>query len=239
MAIYEYGRVSTDKQENSLDLQDDYNNKYCQRVLGRLSDIKLYDEDSSGKKMILKRTKGSELENLKKGDILVCMKHDRMFRNMADGVVMVEKWFNLGVSIYFGNLGDKPIDMNNPEAKLQFYILLATATYERDCIGRRTKEGMSNRKKNKKSYSSAPYGYDNIHDRNEQGDRINGRMVANDYEQKIILEMKEYRNSGISFQGIADKLNADGIPTKKKKGLWTKQAIQQILNNSLHNLSAA
>jgi len=51
--------------------------------------------------------------------------------------------------------------------------------------------------------------------------------------------MKEYRDLGFSFQGIADKLNADSIPTKKKKGLWTKQAIQQILNNSLHNLSAA
>jgi site-specific DNA recombinase len=239
MAIYTYGRVSTDKQENSLDLQDDYNNKFCERVLGRLPDIKLYDEDSSGGKMILKRTKGVELEALKKGDILVCMKHDRMFRNMADGVVMIEKWFDLGISIYFGNIGDKPIDMKNPEVKLQFYILLATAAYERDCIGRRTKDGMENRKKNKKSYSPAPYGYDNVHDRNELGDRINGRMIANDAEQEAIKNMKYWRSIGRSFQFIANKLNADGIPTKTKKGLWTKQSVQSILNNSLHDLEAA
>ena len=65
--IYSYGRVSTDKQENSLELHRRVNNEFSQRLFGQVPDMELYDNDSSGKLPVLKRPEGSKLANLKKG----------------------------------------------------------------------------------------------------------------------------------------------------------------------------
>lgn len=236
--IYSYGRVSTDKQENSLELQRRVNNEFSQRLFGQVPDMELYDNDSSGKLPVLKRPEGSKLSNLKKGDIVICMKHDRMFRNMANGVLTVEKWFKENVSLHFINLGDQPIDMNNPEKKFQFYIMLATAVLERDNIAKRTKDGMRQRKISGKTYSRPIYGFDNVYDRNEKGDRINGRLVRNEYEQSIIAEIQQLRAKKMSFQKIADALNESGIVTKNGR-TWKKKTVIEVLKNDIHSLKVA
>lgn len=236
--IYSYGRVSTDKQENSLDLQRRVNNEFCTRLFGKVPDIELYDNDSSGKLPVLKRPEGSKLANFKKGDIVICMKHDRMFRNMANGVLTVEKWFKEGISLHFINLGDQPIDMNNPEKKFQFYIMLATAVLERDNIAKRTKDGMRQRKISGKTYSRPMYGFENVYERNENGDRVNGRLVRNEFEQSVLAEIKLLRNNGVSYQKIADHLNQKGILTKT--GLpWKKKTVIKVSGNDIHNLKVA
>lgn len=232
--IYTYGRVSTDKQENSLDLQRRINNEFSTRLFGRLPDVELYDHDSSGKFPVLRRANGVKLTDLKKGDIVICMKHDRMFRNMANGVVTVEKWFKEGVSLYFINLGDQPIDMNNPEKKFQFYIMLATAVLERDNIAKRTKDGIRQRKISGKTYSPAPYGFDNVYDKNELGDRINGKLVPNPEEQKVVKRIKELVSMKVSYEKIAETFNSESIPTKKGKK-WSKFTIFEILKNDIHD----
>lgn len=233
--IYAYGRVSTDKQENSLNLQQNTNNEFCKRLFGQLPDVELYDEDVSAKKRVTKRPKGAQLENIQPGDKIICMKHDRMFRNIVDGILMVRKWVDMKVSVYFINLGDIPIDTNNPEKKFQFNIMLCTAEYERDVIGKRTKDGMRQRKKDFKSYSKEVYGYNNIYDRNEKGDRINGRMVPNEEEQRVITVIKKMKEDHYPLRYIADHLNENKITTKAGRK-WSAKTIRDVLINDIHDL---
>lgn len=233
--IYAYGRVSTDKQENSLKLQQTTNNEFSKRLFGKLPDIELYDDDVSGKKRVTKRPKGSELENVNPGDIIICMKHDRMFRNIVDGILMVRKWVNAGASIYFINLGDIPIDINNPEKKFQFNIMLCTAEYERDVIGKRTKDGMRQRKNDFKSYGKEVYGFNNVFSKNNMGDRVDGRIVINEEEQKVIATMRSMRNQKYSLGHIARFLNESGIYTKRGRK-WSAKTIRDVLMNDIHQI---
>ncbi len=236
--IYAGGRVSTDKQENSLDLQRRTNNDFCLRLFKQLPDVELYDNDASGKLPLLKRPKGRELVNAKKGDKIVFMKHDRMFRNMANGVLTVEKWFKEGVSLYLINLGDQPIDMNNPEKKFQFYIMLATAVLERDNIAKRTKDGMYQRKLSGKTYAKPVYGYDNAYERNANGDRVNGKLVRNEKEQEVLAEILALRDTGTSYQKISNWLNKRGILTKQGCK-WSKHTLMEMMKNDIHSLKVA
>jgi len=236
--IYTYGRVSTKKQENSLELQKRTNDEFCLRVFKQLPDVELYDNDISGKLPVLKRPEGSKLSELKKGDIIVCMKHDRMFRNLVNGVVMVEKWFKQGITIHFLNQGGLPIDMANPTNKFQFIIILAAGEHERECIAARTKDGMYQRKLSGKTYAKPVYGYDNAYERNANGDRVNGKLVRNEKEQEVLSEILALRDTGTSYQKISNWLNKRGILTKQGCK-WSKHTLMEMMKNDIHSLKVA
>ncbi len=55
--------------------------------------------------------------------------------------------------------------------------------------------------------------------------------------ENILQKMIELRNQGMTFQAIADKLNADSIPTFSGKGKWDKRTIQRKLEQSEKELT--
>lgn len=229
--IYTYSRVSTDKQANSTDLQAKVLTEFCQRK-GFLNRIDLVDSDVSGGKSIFKRPEGSKLSELKSGDTLIVTKHDRVFRSHEDAVVTVNKWFKLGVNIYLLNIGETPINMENPVAKFQLYIMMAAAELEKDNISLRTREGINNRKSNKQVYSAAPYGWDNTYLDEEK--KVS-KLVKNEDEQEIIRRMITLRNTmKKSYSIIATALNDLNIPSKEG-GKWYASTVRTILNNTLNN----
>jgi DNA invertase Pin-like site-specific DNA recombinase len=221
--IYTYSRVSTNNQQSSTEQQEQYLLDFCQRK-GFVDPIHLIDSDISGGKPILKRPEGSKLSELKSGDVVVCSKHDRMFRSLKDAVNMISNWFENGITIYLLNIGEQPLNMNNPSVKLQLYIMMAVAENELDTIRIRTKENLQHRKNNLKTYSSAPYGWDNNQD---------GTMTPNINEQNTIIFMKECVVNKYTFDDIASILNGRGKFTKKGKE-WRGGTIYKVINNPLN-----
>jgi len=232
MAIYLYSRVSTKKQESSTEQQSFYLEDFCQRK-GFSDYILLEDSAISGTKPLFTRPQGSRLKTLKDGDVIICLKHDRMFRNLRDAVNIVSEWYHTGVSIYLLNLGELPINMNNPYQKFMVYQLMLAAELERDMTSLRTRENLQYRKANHKTYSTAPYGWDNVGDRNKDNKIIQGRLEQNEYEQGVITEMRSMREQGKSYGYIANYLNECGVPAKKG-GQWHMGAIQVVLENELN-----
>tara|TARA_R110000868_G_scaffold50875_2_gene161949 strand:- start:62 stop:769 length:708 start_codon:yes stop_codon:yes gene_type:complete len=230
--IYTYSRTSTHLQDSSSEQQEQLLSQFCQRK-GYIEIVNLIDTDVSGGKLILERPAGSKLSQIKKGDVIICAKHDRMFRSLKDAVNTISDWFELGVSIYFLNLGETPIDMKTPHTKFMLYMMMATAELEKDTISERTVKNLKFRKENGKTYSSAPYGYDNIGERGSNGKIIEGKLIPNEAEQKIISYIKELKIFGMSLGAIATELNSRSTPSKKG-GRWTAKTVRDVLKNTIN-----
>lgn len=123
-----YARVST--KEQSLALQED--------ALQKEGCKKIYSERVSGKKA--DRPKLREMVGqLRKGDVVVVWKLDRLGRSLRDLVDLVSNFQDTGVG--FKSLQDN-IDTTTPAGKLTFHLFAALAEFERDIISSRTRAGL-------------------------------------------------------------------------------------------------
>jgi DNA invertase Pin-like site-specific DNA recombinase len=123
-----YARVST--KDQSLDLQKDALHKegcadiYCEYMSGTQS-----------KRPQLQKM----MQQLRKGDVVVVWKLDRLGRSLRDLVNMISTFQERGVG--FKSLHDS-IDTTTPTGKLTFHLFAALAEFERDIISQRTKAGL-------------------------------------------------------------------------------------------------
>jgi DNA invertase Pin-like site-specific DNA recombinase len=123
-----YARVST--KDQSLNLQKD--------ALEKAGCKKIYSEQVSGAK--IEREKLDEMiKQVRKGDIIVVWKLDRLGRSLRDLVNLISKFQEMEVG--FKSLQDS-IDTTTPTGKLTFHLFAALAEFERDIISERTKAGL-------------------------------------------------------------------------------------------------
>jgi len=230
--IYTYSRTSTHLQDSSSEQQEQLLSQFCQRK-EYTEVVKLIDTDVSGGKLILERPAGSKLSEIKKGDVIICAKHCRMFRSLKDAVNTISDWFELGVSIYFLNLGETPIDMKTPHTKFMLYMMMATAELEKDTISERTVKNLKFRKESRKTYSAEVFGYDNVGERGSNGKIIDGKLIPNEGEQQVIKQILEWHNINISLNAIARNLNERNTPSKKGKK-WSAKTVRDTIKNTIN-----
>lgn len=126
--IYGYARVSTAIQDLQLQL-DALNKAGCEKV---------FTDKLSGKDT--NRPGLQEcLSILKRGDILVVYKLDRLGRSVVDLYNIVNSFSPRGIG--FKSLGES-IDTSNPVGEAMFGMIAVFAQWERKMIGARTRDGM-------------------------------------------------------------------------------------------------
>jgi DNA invertase Pin-like site-specific DNA recombinase len=143
MKVGIYARVSTEKQEESLEEQVKILEEFCKRNGYKLYNV--YSETRSGAKS--KREKFMELMRdveARKFDAVVVLKLDRFARSMLDLLTSVEKLKTHGVD--FISVNDH-IETTTPQGKLIFHIMGALAEFERALIYERTKVGIERAKR--------------------------------------------------------------------------------------------
>ncbi len=123
-----YARVSTKDQD--LSLQTD--------ALEKAGCEKIYREKESGKSTKRPRLK-QMLSQLRKGDVVVVWKLDRLARSLKDLIDLVNKMHQGGVELK--SLHDQ-IDTSTPQGKFTFHLFAAMAEFERDLISERTRAGL-------------------------------------------------------------------------------------------------
>ncbi len=128
--IYGYARVSTRgqaKDGNSLEAQEN--------ALRSVGASEIYADAFTGTK-----THRPELDKLmavmQAGDTLVVTKLDRIARSATQGIELVQKLLDRGITVHVLNMG---LLDNTPTGKLIRNIMLAFAEFERDMIVERTK----------------------------------------------------------------------------------------------------
>ena len=202
-------RVSTEEQEASgagLDAQEAAIRAACEAKGWRLLGIER--ETASGKTLAKRPQLRAVLEQLEdksnpdRPRALVVAKLDRLARSMIDYATLLERSKKQGWTLV---VLDPNIDFSTPEGEVMGNMLMTFAQYERRMIGKRTKEGLAQKRR--------------------EG-VVLGRPRAMPAETLAIL--RELRAEGLSYRRIADVLNERGV-RGPQGGRWWDRTVRLAL----------
>ena len=167
-------------------------------------------EDRPGVKRLINDIK------LKKIDVVVLYKFDRLTRDSRDTEDFIELIQNYNILVYA--LSGGKVDVSTPSGRFNTRILGAAAQFEREQIVDRVVDGFI--KKVKKGYSlcssTVTYGYDRPKHQEIQ--------TINPKEAEVVKRIfKLYVNDGKTFTEICNILNSEKIPTKNKGKIMKKR----------------
>ena len=217
-----YARVSTSSVEQLLSLESQkrhYESRIKSNPDWELIQI-YYDEGISATKLD-KRDGLKRLINdceVGKIDFIMTKSISRFARNAIDCLKLVRKLMDLNVHIEFEkeNINTKTMD-----SELMLSILSGLAESESKSNSENIQWAIEKRYQDgtyKIGYP--PYGYD----------WVNGEMIINKEQAKVVKNIYADVLTGISTDAIAKNLNAKNVPTKKGK-IWHSTTIRGIIKN--------
>src|SRR6266849_4350780 len=216
-----YVRVSTDEQAErglGLEAQRQRIRAYCEMKGLHLTTI-FEDPGLSGGKPLGSRSAGGRLlaEARRTKPVVVVARLDRLFRSVADAAQTICEFDRHGIELVAICEG---FDMTNPYGRAMAQMASVFAELERAMIRERTRSAMSvKRSRGERISGHAPFGWDF---------GVGGRLVANAREQKVIARMRRLRAEGLSYRGIAVRLDDEGILPKRGKR-WIHTTVKSIL----------
>ena len=220
-----YARVSTeqDAQQNSYEAQIEYYTGYI-KSKSEWEFVDVYsDEGISGTSYKKRDGFLKMVDDAKAGkiDLILTKSISRFARNTVDSLTITRELKSCGVEVYFEK---ENISSMDPRAELIFTIMSSIAQEESRSISENVRWGKQRSMEAGKVYM--PYhsflGY-------EKGPDGYPKIVEE--EAVIIRDIFRRYTGGESLNAIADYLNAQEIPTPKRKGAWTSGSIRRILTN--------
>ncbi len=158
---------------------------------------------------------------MRKVGVVVVAKFDRLNRNLYDFLATQREMQRHGV--HFASV-DETVDTRGPFGRFFVQVIAAFAELESGIIGERVRVGMRQKAlQGGFNGMSAPFGYD----------VRKGGLVVNRREATVVRQICGWRRRGKSLAWIADRLNADGSPTKKGKS-WSKRQVFRIVHSPLY-----
>jgi DNA invertase Pin-like site-specific DNA recombinase len=141
-----YGRTSTAEQEAGLGAQE--------RDLKAAGCTKVFTEQVSS---VAKRAALADaLAFLREGDTLVVTKPDRLARSTRELLDIEEGLRARGIGLTVLSMGGERLDTTKPTSKLMLTILAAVASWEREIMLERQREGIAKAKAEGKYRGRAP-----------------------------------------------------------------------------------
>ena len=214
--VLAYVRVSTGEQGDSglgLEAQREAIGAECQRRGWEL--VEIYQDVASGKSLNGRGELARALADLAAGraDALLVTKLDRLSRSLLDFAGMVDRAKRQGWALVVVG-GD--FDMSTPNGRLMANMLATFAEYEREIISERTKEAMAIAKAQGPKPGKKPIG--------------RAKVIGPALEARIV----RMRKRGMSFEAIAAKLTADGVPTPSGGPAWSWRTVATVTKRILH-----
>jgi len=141
-----YARTSSSEQEAGLLAQQrDLKAAGCERVFA--------EQVSS----VAQRTKLAEcLSFMREGDVLMVTRPDRLARSTAELLTIEGDLTKRGIGLVILSMGGERLDTRNPTSKLMLTILAGVATWEREIMLERQREGIAKAKADGKYKGRAP-----------------------------------------------------------------------------------
>lgn len=133
---------------------------------------------------------------------LVVAKLDRLSRSLLDFAGLMEQSRQQGWRLVALDLG---IDTGTPQGELMASVLASFSQFERRLISARTKAALAEKK--------------------AKGEKV-GRPRS--IPDETIAYICQLRSEGLSFRAVADRLNAEGVPSGQG-GRWHGPAIHRAL----------
>lgn len=222
-----YLRVSTaDQAEHgvSLDAQKERLTAYA--IANGLEVAGILRESAiSGTIPLADRPEGEKLTQMvNSGQVrhVIALKLDRLFRSAVDALSTTAEWDKQGIALHLVDMGGQSLNTGSAMGRMMLTMMAGFAQFERDLTAERTTSALAHKKANNQAYSPTPYG------KNRDGERL----TDNTQEQSIIQQMRELRENGSSFRGIAEHLNSNGIESKNG-GQWYASTVRYCINNAI------
>ena len=208
MRVIGYMRVSTEEQGDSragLEAQESAIRDEVQRRGWELVDLR--SDVASGGSMRRRDRLGETLRDLAAGraDALVVAKLDRLSRSVADFAGITEVAAKEGWSVVVLDLG---VDTTTPTGELIANVMIVLAQWERRIIGERTRAAL-----------------DAVRAR---GTHVGRKSNVTD---ETLRTIRTLRLAGLSWQKIADALEASGVPTSQG-GRWHAATVARLHQNA-------
>ena len=184
----------------------------------RLAEV-FADPGISGGKPLASRPAGSQLlAAANKSKVLVIVaKLDRLFRSVADAASVIADFDKKGIQLV--SIGES-FDMSSAYGRAMAQMASVFAELERAMIRERTRSAMNvKRSRGERISGHAPFGWDFGR---------GGRLVPNAREQKVIARLRQLRAQGLSYRGIARRLDGERIRPKRGQR-WVHTTIKGIL----------
>lgn len=218
--IVSYERVSTEKQVNGITQQHNDIQRYC--------DFKQIELDRTFTDFGISggtddREQFQEMMKLvKQGlvDEIIITELSRWGRNLGDCIknldILKKKKVNL-VCL------KENINLNSPSGNLMSNLLMVVMEWERQITGERVKNILNDKKLNNKQYTRKVYGYD----------FVNGKMVENPTEIRMLKKVKMLKEKGNSYNEIKEFLNRNGYIRKNKK-TWNRDSVIKLVKQHIN-----
>lgn len=185
------------------------------------------DENVSAGTPLKDREGGKRLIELTKREpfAVVAIKLDRLFRDAHDCLGTTKDWKQQGNSLMLMDLG---IDTTTAMGRAFLTNAATYAELEKNLISERTKEALNQIKVEGGVLGASAYGWERIDELDEHGRK---KLVPKHDEMQILYECKALRESGLTFQQIADRFNQEGKPTKRGGG-WFPSTVRNCYTSA-------
>ncbi len=139
---------------------------------------------------------------------------DRLARDLMVSEIILNEFRSIGVKVIAADSGtDLTVEDGEPTKKMVRQILASISEFEKTRIVQKLRASrMRVRKSGKRCEGRKPYGH-------------------NPDEIKVVESILEYRKNGQSVTSIADKLNSDGIKSRKGQK-WHPTQVQRIIKRA-------
>ena len=221
MAVGIYIRVSTEEQAKegySISAQREKLKAYCQ--VQDWNDFRFYVDEGISAKDTNRPQLQLMLQHIKEGmiDTVLVYRLDRLTRSVVDLYKLLEIFekhnctFKSATEVY---------DTSTAIGRLFITLVAAMAQWERENLAERVRMGQIEKARQGKYSAKAPFGFDKGPD---------DRLVINEDEKIVVLDMIEKIKEGYSIRKLADYMDNSGIPPIRGYK-WHIASILDILKN--------
>ena len=205
MTVYFYGRCSADENfEKGSSIETQLSKATAYGVIKNLTINKEITESISGTVKFANRPMGLEIMNdLKRGDHIICSALDRFSRNTLDLLQVIEKFKRMKVSLHFTEFGE----VTGSDAMGSVFVKLLSVFaefYSKQCSEKQKATKDRLKSQGKFFGGKKPFGYDVDQ---------NNYLIPCEKEQQVIRDMQLMRKKGTSYQKVADQITKT---TRKK-----------------------
>lgn len=217
-----YVRVSTEGQATegvSMEAQESKIRAWAD--LNSAEGVTIYtDAGLSGKRADNRPGLQAALSALGKGDALIVYSLSRLARSTKDTITIAESLDKRNADLV--SLSEK-IDTTTAAGKMVFRMLAVLSEFERDQVSERTRFALAHKRaQGEKTGGDVPYGF-----RLEEG-----RLIADENEQRAIRLIRTLREQGHTLREIAARLEAEGFKTKTGLARWNPKTVRAIMERA-------
>tara|TARA_B100000029_G_C17600280_1_gene965514 strand:+ start:402 stop:1109 length:708 start_codon:yes stop_codon:yes gene_type:complete len=218
MKVIGFVRVSTGHQRLSVSNQIAEITDYCKKT-DDLELIEILQEENVSGDAIERTGFDRMIQMIENRDIdgIVCLNLSRIGRKAAQTLDLINKCMDNDVFIY-----DMKDGTDTRTAGGRMSVKMRAVIYEEELLSIREniRQVIRYKKKNGLKYNGrVAYGY---YDKN-------GVLYQDDFEMKIVRNIKNLKSRGHTFYKIAKRLNEYGIDTKERgENGWTQQQVKNV-----------